>query len=127
MAPPDMTFMETKTRIKNVTNMETRARIIFRELFLRCRIDGITTYRKKGIDINTELESWLKTHGGWCPEEKETWGDRTPLPEPLALDEGENVISNDPVRAMDEANQLMNHLCLVVGGEDFWLLEEVQD
>ena len=81
--------------------MEKRAREIFRDALALHYIDGICA-------AGEEVESWLKTHGGWLPDPQEVYGDGTPLTQPE--DEGWDVMSKEPEKAMKEAKGVMSLL-----------------
>ena len=81
--------------------MEKRARATFRDVLALHYIDGIS---KTGEEVNV----WLKTHGGWFPDPQEVYGDGTPLTQPK--DEGWDVMSNEPEKAMKEAKGVMGSL-----------------
>ena len=81
--------------------MEKRARATFRDVLALHYIDGIS---KTG----EEVDMWLKTHGGWFPDPQEVYGDGTPLTQPK--DEGWDVMSNEPEKAMKEAKGVMGSL-----------------
>jgi hypothetical protein len=81
--------------------MEKRAREIFRDALALHYIDGICA-------AGEEVESWLKTHGGWLPDPQEVYGDGTPLTQPE--DEGWDVTSKEPEKAMKEAKGVMSLL-----------------
>ena len=81
--------------------MEKRARATFRDVLALHYINGIS---KTG----EEVDMWLKTHGGWFPDPQEVYGDGTPLTQPK--DEGWDVMSNEPEKAMKEAKGVMGSL-----------------
>ena len=81
--------------------MEKRARATFRDVLALHYIDGIS---KTG----EEVDMWLKTHGGWFPDPQEVYGDGTPLTQPK--DEGWDVMSKEPEKAMKEAKGVMGSL-----------------
>ena len=80
--------------------MESKARHIFRE--------ALALYYIEGLQVDPQVETWLKNHGGWLPDPQELYGDGTPLDQPA--DEGEDATSADPVRAMGDAKVLMPKL-----------------
>ncbi len=86
--------------------METRAREIFRDALFQHYIDGIVA----GDDV----EQWLKTHGGWFPDEQADYGYGIVMP----LADGPDVMSKDPVLAMEQAKPLMDRLSKTLGEEE---------
>jgi len=87
-------------------NMETQARLIFRNALFQHYIDGIAA----GDDV----EQWLKTHGGWFPDEQADYGYGIVMP----LADGPDVMSKDPALAMKEAKTLMDRLSKSLGKEE---------
>ena len=87
-------------------NMETQARSIFRNALFQHYIDGIAA----GDDV----EQWLKTHGGWFPDEQADYGYGIVMP----LADGPDVMSKDPALAMKEAKTLMDRLSKTLGKEE---------
>jgi len=87
-------------------NMETQARSIFRNALFQHYIDGIAA----GDDV----EQWLKTHGGWFPDEQSDYGYGIVMP----LADGPDVMSKDPALAMKEAKTLMDRLSKTLGEEE---------
>ena len=87
-------------------NMETQARSIFRNALFQHYIDGIAA----GDDV----EQWLKTHGGWFPDEQADYGYGIVMP----LADGPDVMSKDPALAMKEAKTLMDRLSKSLGKEE---------
>ena len=87
-------------------NMETQARSIFRNALFQHYIDGIAA----GDDV----EQWLKTHGGWFPDEQADYGYGIVMP----LADGPDVMSKDPALAMKEAKTLMDRLSKTLGEEE---------
>ena len=86
--------------------METQARLIFRNALFQHYIDGIAA----GDDV----EQWLKTHGGWFPDEQADYGYGIVMP----LADGPDVMSKDPALAMKEAKTLMDRLSKTLGEEE---------
>ena len=86
--------------------METRARQIFHDALFQHYIDGIVA----GDDV----ENWLKTHGGWFPDEQADYGYGIVMP----LADGPEVMSKDPALAMKDAMTLMNRLSKTLGEEE---------
>ncbi len=82
------------------TAMESKARRVFRE--------ALAFHYIEGLEVGPEVDAWLKNHGGWLPDPQELYGDGTPLDQPK--DEGDNVDSKDPARAMEDAKGLMSKL-----------------
>ena len=78
--------------------MEKQAREIFRDALALHYIEGI-------CQAGTEVDAWLKTHGGWLPNPQEVYGDGTPLTQPE--DEGWDVMSKEPEKAMKDATDVM--------------------
>jgi len=89
-----------------VRNMETQARSIFRNALFQHYIDGIAA----GDDV----EQWLKTHGGWFPDEQADYGYGIVMP----LADGPDVMSKDPALAMKDAKTLMDRLSKTLGKEE---------
>jgi len=87
-------------------NMETQARSIFRNALFQHYIDGIAA----GDDV----EQWLKTHGGWFPDEQADYGYGIVMPRA----DGPDVMSKDPALAMKEAKTLMDRLSKTLGEEE---------
>jgi len=87
-------------------NMETQARSIFRNALFQHYIDGIAA----GDDV----EQWLKTHGGWFPDEQADYGYGIVMP----LADGPDVMSKDPALAMKDAKTLMDRLSKTLGKEE---------
>ena len=87
-------------------NMETRARHIFRNALFQHYIDGLAA----GDDV----ENWLKTHRGWFPDEQADYGYGVVMP----LADGPDVMSKDPVLAMEQAKPLMDRLSKTLGEEE---------
>ena len=81
--------------------MEKRARATFRDVLALHYIDGICA-------AGEEVELWLKMHGGWFPDPQEVYGDGTPLTQPK--DEGWDVMSTEPEKAMRGAERVMGSL-----------------
>ena len=97
-------------------NMETQARSIFRNALFQHYIDGIAA----GDDV----EQWLKTHGGWFPDEQADYGYGIVMP----LADGPDVMSKDPALAMKEAKTLMDRLSKTLGEEENAdVLQEVRE
>ena len=97
-------------------NMETQARSIFRNALFQHYIDGIAA----GDDV----EQWLKTHGGWFPDEQADYGYGIVMP----LADGPDVMSKDPALAMKEAKTLMDRLSKTFGKEENAdVLQEVRE
>ena len=81
-------------------HVEKRARVIFRRALLKHYIDELS--------CGNEVDVWLKTHGGWFPDSQMTYGDGTPLSQPM--DEGEDVMSKKPDTAVQDARVVMERL-----------------
>ena len=79
-------------------NMETQARLIFRSALWHHYMDAIVA----GDDV----EKWLKTHGGWFPDETADYGYGLVMPPA----DGPDAMSKDPALAMKEAKTLMDRL-----------------
>ena len=94
------------------TNMETEARIIFRDALVEHYMNDLG-------EVGEAVDGWLKTHGGWLPDPQELYGDGTPLTQPK--DEGDLVMSPHPARAMEEAKSLMVCLRDVLDEDNFFL------
>ena len=85
--------------------MEKQARIVLR--------NALVMHYIVGIDAGEAVEAWLNTHGGWLPDNQETYGDGSPEMQPA--DEGEEVMSAEPEVAMVEAKSLLQRLVDTVG------------
>jgi hypothetical protein len=88
--------------------MEKRARVILRDALLKHYIDELS--------CGHEVEAWLKTHGGWFPDNQMTYGDGTPLTQPK--DEGEDVMSKEPENVLIDARVVMENLWVTLDDED---------
>ena len=95
--------------------MEKRARVIFRDTLLKHYIDE--------LPCGDEVELWLKTHGGWFPDNQVSYGDGTPLTQPK--DEGEDVVSPKPEMALREASTLMELIWPVLDEYDADLMSSM--
>ena len=96
--------------------METQARLIFRNALFQHYIDGIAA----GDDV----EQWLKTHGGWFPDEQADYGYGIVMPRA----DGPDVMSKDPALAMKEAKTLMDRPSKTLGEEENAdVLQEVRE
>ena len=84
------------------TIMEKRARVIFRNALALHYFDGISKTGK-------EVRMWLKMHGGWFANVREIFRDGS-CQQILPSDNGENVISEEPEKAMEEAERVMGAL-----------------
>ena len=82
--------------------MEKRARAIFRDAMALHYFDGIS---KTG----EEVDGWLKTHGGWFGNLREIFRDGS-CQQIVPTDNGENIISKEPEKAMEEAERVMGSL-----------------
>ena len=94
--------------------MEKRARAIFREALLVQYIDG--------IPVGDEVETWLKKHGGWFPDEQEDYGYGCLMPEADRAD----IMSNEPQNAMEDAKRVMTCLDEAIEDEDVELKKSAQ-
>ena len=95
--------------------MEKRARVILRDALLKHYIDELS--------CGHEVEAWLKTHGGWFPDNQMTYGDGTPLTQPK--DEGEDVMSKEPENVLVDARVVMENLWVSLDDEDADLANRV--
>ena len=95
--------------------MEKRARVIFRDTLLKHYIDE--------LPCGDEVELWLKTHGGWFPDNQVSYGDGTPLTQPK--DEGTDVVSPKPEMALREASTLMELIWPVLDEYDVDLMSSM--
>ena len=95
--------------------MEKRARVILRDALLKHYIDELS--------CGHEVEAWLKTHGGWFPDNQMTYGDGTPLTQPK--DEGEDVMSKEPANVLVDAKVVMESLWTTLDDEDADLANSV--
>ena len=77
--------------------MEKRARAIFRDALMLHYIDDICI-------AGEEVELWLKTHGGWFPDQQQDYGYGSLMPEA----DGPDVMSKEPEKAMKEAKGVMS-------------------
>ena len=93
--------------------MEKRAREIFRDALALHYIDGICA-------AGEEVGIWLKTHGGWFGSVREIFRDGS-CQQILPSDDGENVVSKEPEKAMEEAKHVMGALKEFLGdGSPIW-------
>ena len=95
--------------------MEKRARVILRDALLKHYIDELS--------CGHEVEAWLKTHGGWFPDNQMTYGDGTPLTQPK--DEGEDVMSKEPANVLVDAKVVMESLWTTLDDDDADLANSV--
>ena len=95
--------------------MEKRARVILRDALLKHYIDELS--------CGHEVEAWLKTHGGWFPDNQMTYGDGTPLTQPK--DEGEDVMSKEPANVLVDAKVVMESLWTTLDDEEADLANSV--
>ena len=84
--------------------MEKRAREIFRDVLMLHYINDIS---KTG----EEVEMWLKTHGGWFPDQQKDYGYGSQMPEA----DGPDVMSKEPKKAASEAKGVMSLLAEFLG------------
>jgi len=77
--------------------MKKKAREIFRDALMLHYIDDICA-------AGEEVESWLKTHGGWFPDQQQDYGYGSQMPEA----DGPDVMSKEPEKAAKEAKGVMN-------------------
>ena len=82
--------------------MEKRAREIFRDALGLHYFDGIS---KTGA----EVDGWLKTHGGWFGNLREIFRDGS-CQQIVPTDNGENIISKEPEKVMEDAKRVMGSL-----------------
>ena len=82
--------------------MEKRARAIFRDALALHYFDGIS---KAGEEVGMRL----KTHGGWFGSVREIFRDGS-CQQMQPTDNGENVVSKEPEKAMEEAEHVMGSL-----------------
>ena len=94
--------------------MEKRARAIFREALLVQYIDG--------IPVGDEVETWLKKHGGWFPDEQEDYGYGCMMPEAV----GAEIMSTEPEKAIEDAKRVMSCLDEAIEDEDVELKTSAQ-
>ena len=88
------------------------ARAVFRNALMHHYIDGIVA----GDDV----ETWLKTHGGWFPDEQADYGYGGLMP--VAPE------AKDIAKAMEDAKRLMDRLSKTLGeDENADVLREVRD
>ena len=92
--------------------MEKRARMIFRDALLKHYIDE--------LPCGDKVEMWLITHGGWFPDNLVIYDDGTPLTQPK--DEGTDVVSPEPEKALREASTLMELIWPVLDEYDVDLM-----
>ena len=78
--------------------MEKRAREIFRSALFHHYIDE--------IPCGDEVELWLKTHGGWFPDQQQDYGYGCLMPE----SDGPDVMSKNSYKALKEAKGVMSIL-----------------
>jgi len=79
--------------------VEKQAREIFRDALMLHYIDDI-------LAAGEEVEMWLKTHGGWFPDQQQDYGYGSQMPEA----DGPEVMSKEPEKAMKEAKCVMGSL-----------------
>ena len=84
--------------------MEKKAREIFRDALMLHYIDDICA-------AGEEVESWLKTHGGWFPDQQQDYGYGSQMPEA----DGPDVMSKEPEKAAKEAKGVMSLLAEFLG------------
>ena len=84
--------------------MEKQGREIFRDALMLHYIDDIS---KTG----EEVEMWLKTHGGWFPDQQKDYGYGSQMPEA----DGPDVMSKEPIKAANEAKGVMSLLAEFLG------------
>ena len=84
--------------------MEKKAREIFRDALMLHYIDDICA-------AGEEVESWLKTHGGWFPDQQQDYGYGSQMPEA----DGPDVMSKEPNKAANEAKGVMSLLAEFLG------------
>ena len=84
--------------------MEKRAREIFRDALMLHYIDDICA-------AGEEVEMWLKTHGGWFPDQQQDYGYGSLMPEA----DGPDVMSEEPKKAASEAKGVMSLLAEFLG------------
>ncbi len=78
------------------STVESRARSLFRSALYLHYIEGLQS--------GPAVEQWLVRHGGWFHDEQRLYSEGTPEDDP------EQVVSLDPVRAMEDAKSLMVEL-----------------
>ena len=78
--------------------MEKRAREIFRSTLFHHHVDE--------IPCGDEVELWLKTHGGWFPDQQHDYGYGCLMPE----SDGPDVMSKNSYMALKEAKGAMSLL-----------------
>ena len=78
--------------------MEKRAREIFRGTLFHHHVDE--------IPCGDEVELWLKTHGGWFPDQQQDYGYGCMMPE----SDGPDVMSKNFYKALKEAKGVMSLL-----------------
>ena len=79
--------------------VEKRAREIFRDALMLHYIDDICA-------AGEEVEMWLKTHGGWFPDQQQDYGYGSQMPEA----DDPDVMSKEPIKAAIEAKGVMGSL-----------------
>ena len=79
--------------------VEKQAREIFRDALMLHYIDDICA-------AGEEVEMWLKTHGGWFPDQQQDYGYGSQMPEA----DGPDVMSKEPIKAANEAKGVMGSL-----------------
>ena len=82
--------------------MEKRARVIFRDALGLHYFDDIS---KTGA----EVDGWLKTHGGWFENLQGISRDGS-YQQIMPTDNGENIISKEPEKVMEDAKRVMGSL-----------------
>ena len=84
--------------------MEKWARTIFRNALMLHYIDDTCAAAE-------EVELWLKTHGGWFPDQQQDYGYGSQMPEA----DGPDVMSKEPNKAVNEAKGVMSLLAEFLG------------
>ena len=84
--------------------VEKQAREIFRDALMLHYIDDICA-------AGEAVEMWLKTHGGWFPDQQKDYGYGSQMPEA----DGPEVMSKEPKKAANEAKGVMSLLAEFLG------------
>ena len=72
--------------------------------------DALALHYFNGIPkTGEELHAWLQTHGGWFASLREIFRDGS-CQQIIPADNGENVVSEEPEKAMEEAKHVMGAL-----------------
>ena len=97
--------------------MEKRAREIFREALLTHYIIELP------CPCGDQVELWLKTHGGWFPNEQDDYGYGSLMP----LMDDPDVTSKEPKQALQDANDIMKLIWPTLNEGDAELVDQMRN